>query len=68
MGELDPIRAPERARFWRSLTVGVAVAMGLIVSLSWWPQAPLPRLPIVLVVSVAIGWVAGRLMFRRTKR
>ncbi|CAM4204552.1 hypothetical protein [Palleronia rufa] len=67
MGELDPIRPPARARFFRSLTVGVAVVLGLIASLAWWLQAPLPRVLIVLAVSAAIGWAAGRVMFRRIK-
>ena len=65
MGELDPIRPPGRPRYFRSLTVGVAVVMGLIASLAWWLQAPMPRVLIVVAVSAAIGWVAGRLMFRK---
>ncbi|SPJ22730.1 hypothetical protein [Palleronia abyssalis] len=68
MGELDPIRAPEKARFFVTLTVGVAVVMGLIASLAWWLQSPMPRVLIVLAVSAAIGWVAGRLMFKRRRK
>ncbi|PZX18464.1 hypothetical protein LX81_01097 [Palleronia aestuarii] len=64
MGELDPIRAPERPRFFRRLAIGVALALGLIASLQWWLQSPMPRVLIVIAVSAAIGWIAGRMMFR----
>ncbi|TDL83677.1 hypothetical protein E2L08_03285 [Palleronia sediminis] len=67
MGELDPLRAPGRPRFYVTLTIGVAIALGLIASLAWWLQAPIPRVLIVLVVSGSLGWVAGRMMFRRKK-
>ncbi len=68
MGELDPIRAPGRPRFFVLLTVGVAVALGLIAALSWWLQNPMPRVLIVVLVSAAIGWIAGRMMFRRKRK
>ncbi|WOI57043.1 hypothetical protein [Palleronia sp. LCG004] len=68
MGELDPLRAPERPRFFVWLTVGVGVVLGLIVSMSWWLQNPLPRVLIVLVISAAIGWIAGRMMFKRRRK
>ncbi len=67
MGELDPIRAPGRARFFVRLAIGAAVALGLIVSLEWWLVAPMPRVLVVLAVSATVGWIAGRLMFRRKK-
>ncbi len=67
MGALDPIRAPGRRRFFVRLTVGVAVALGLIASLQWWLAAPLPRGLVVLAVSGLIGWVVGRLAFGREK-
>ncbi len=67
MGELDPIRAPERARFFVRLTTGTAVALGLIASLEWWLAAPMPRVLIVLAVTSLLGWVAGRLMFGRKR-
>ncbi len=67
MGELDPIRAPERTRFFVRLSVGAAVALGAIASLEWWLGDPLPRVLVVTAVSAAIGWIAGRLMFRRKR-
>ncbi len=67
MGELDPIRAPERARFFVRLVVGAGVALGMIASLEWWLGDPMPRLLVVVAVSAVLGWIAGRLMFRRKK-
>ena len=68
MGELDPIRAPEKARFFVTLTVGVAVVLGLIMFLAWWLADPMPRVVIVLAISAAVGWIAGRLMFKRRRK
>lgn len=68
MGELDPIRAPGKSRFYVTLTVAVAVVLGLIMFLAWWLQSPMPRVLIVLAVSAAIGWVAGWLMFKRRRK
>jgi hypothetical protein len=67
LGALDPIRAPERARFFVRLAVGAGVALGLIASLEWWLAQPMPRVLVVVAVSAALGWVAGRLMFRRKR-
>lgn len=67
MGELDPIRAPERARFFVRLAVGASVALGLIASLEWWLAATMPRVLMVIAVSATLGWLAGRLMFRRKR-
>ena len=67
MGELDPIRAPEKARFFRTLCVGVFVVLGLIMFMAWWLQAPFPRALIVLAIAAVVGWVAGKVMFRKMK-
>lgn len=65
MGELDPVRTPNRARYFRLLTLAVAVALGLIASLEWWLSGPAWRFVVVVAVSVVIGWIAGRTIFRR---
>ena len=65
MGELDPVRTPNRARYFRLLTLAVAVVLGLIASLEWWLQGPAWRVLAVIAVSAVIGWVAGRAIFRR---
>ena len=65
MGELDPIRPPEKARFFRTLSIGVFVVLGLIMFLAWWLQNPMPRVLIVIGIAAVVGWVAGRMMIRR---
>lgn len=65
MGDLDPVRTPNRARYFRLLTLAVAVVLGLIASLEWWLQGPFWRVFVVIAVSAVIGWVAGRAIFRR---
>lgn len=65
MGELDPVRTPNRARYFRLLTLAVAVALGLIASLEWWLSGLAWRFLVVVAISAVIGWLAGRAIFRR---
>ena len=65
VGDLDPVRTPNRARYFRLLTLAVAVALGLIASLEWWLSGPAWRVLVVVAVSAVIGWIAGRAIFHR---
>ena len=67
MGELDPIRPPERSGFFVTLTVAATVVLALIMFMSWWLQAPMPRALIVVAIAAVVGWIAGRTFFRRKK-
>lgn len=59
--------ARPKARFFRTLSVGVFVVLGLIMFMAWWLQAPMPRVLIVIAASSVVGWVAGKVMFRRKR-
>ena len=67
MGELDPIRPPERSGFFVTLTVAAAVVLALIMFMSWWLKAPMPRAFIVIAIAAGVGWLAGKTFFRRKK-
>jgi hypothetical protein len=63
---LDRIRVPENRRWQFSMVVAVFVALGLMVSASWWSGEALWRFAAAAGGSAFIGWIVARAFVRWT--